>query len=50
MVGLATGFGHVHVALELSAAYQVAHGTYNDNDVTIRGITLAPATALWWTF
>ena len=50
VVGLATGLGHVHVALELSAAFQVATGTYNDNNVTIRGITLAPATAMWWTF
>ena len=50
VVGLATGLGHVHVALELSAAFQVATGTYNGNDVTVRGITLAPATALWWSF
>jgi hypothetical protein len=50
VVGLATGFNHVHVALELSAAYQVVSGTYNDNHATIPGITLAPATALWWTF
>ena len=50
VVGLATGFNHVHVALELSAAYQVVTGNYNENHVTVRGITLAPATALWWTF
>ena len=50
VVGLATGLGHVHVALELSAAYQVVNGNYNDNKVTVRGVTLAPATALLWTF
>jgi hypothetical protein len=50
VVGVATGFGHVHVALELSAAFQTVTGTYNENNVTIRGVTLAPATALWWTF
>jgi hypothetical protein len=50
VVGIATGFNHVHVALELSAAYQVVSGNYNENHVTVRGITLAPATALWWTF
>ena len=50
VVGLATGFRHVHVALELSAAYQVVKGSYNENDVTVRGVSLAPATALWWTF
>lgn len=50
VAGIATGFNHVHVALEISAAYQVVSGSYNDNSVTVRGITLAPATALWWTF
>ncbi len=50
VIGLATGLGHVHVGLELSAAYQVVHGSYNDNKVTVRGVTLAPASALWWTF
>ena len=50
VVGLATGFGHVHVALELSAAYQFVKGSYNESNVTVRGVTLAPATALWWTF
>ena len=50
VVGIATGFNHVHVALELSAAYQVVNGNYNENHVTVHGITLAPATALWWTF
>jgi len=50
VAGIATGFNHVHVALELSAAYQVVNGNYNDNHVTVRGVTLAPATALWWSF
>lgn len=50
VAGLAMGFNHVHVALELSAAYQAVRGTYNDNKVTVQGLTLAPATALWWTF
>ena len=48
--GVATGFNHVHVALELSAAYQVVTGNYNENHVTVRGLTLAPASALWWSF
>lgn len=50
VVGVATGLGHVHVALELSAAYQAVSGTYNENKVKVNGVTLAPATALWWTF
>jgi hypothetical protein len=50
VAGIATGFNHIHVALEISAAYQVVSGNYNENHVTVRGITLAPASALWWTF
>jgi hypothetical protein len=50
VVGIATGFRHVHVALEAGIAYQVVNGTYNATDVTVRGVTIAPASALWWTF
>jgi hypothetical protein len=50
VVGFAVGFKHVHVALEGSVSYQVVKGTYNQTDATIQGLTIAPATALWWTF
>lgn len=50
VLGLATGFNHVHVAAELAVAYQVVSGTYNQTDVSVRGLSLTPATALWWTF
>jgi hypothetical protein len=50
VIGMATGFNHLHVALELSAAYQAVSGNYNQNHVFVNGVTLAPATALWWTF
>lgn len=50
LVGVATGFNHVHVALELDAAWQTVSGSYNGNNVTVSGVTLAPATALWITF
>jgi hypothetical protein len=50
VVGVATGFRHVHVALEADVAYQIVDGAYNDTNVTVRGLTVAPATALWWTF
>lgn len=50
VLGIATGFRRVHVALELSAAYQVVSGSYNETSATVRGVTLAPSTALWWTF
>ena len=50
LLGIATGFNHVHVALEISAYYQVVSGSYNDTNVTVKGLTVQPATALWWTF
>lgn len=50
LAGFAVGFNHVHVALELSAAYQSIDGSFGGNDVVVRGISLAPATALWWSF
>lgn len=50
VAGLAIGFKHVHVALEGSAAYQVVNGSYNETKATVRGLTISPATALWWTF
>lgn len=48
--GFATGFRHVHVALEMDVAYQYVDGSFGDVDATIHGITLVPGTALWWTF
>ena len=50
MVGFATGFRHVHVALELGAAYQVASGSFAGTEATVRGLTLTPASAIWTTF
>jgi hypothetical protein len=50
VVGLAAGFRHVHAALELDVAYQVVNGTFNATSVTIQGVSLAPAAALWWSF
>ena len=50
VLGIATGFNHVHVALEAGVAYQVVNGTYNATEVTVRGLTITPASAVWWTF
>ncbi|MBS2017180.1 MAG: hypothetical protein JST00_30125 [Deltaproteobacteria bacterium] len=50
LLGIAMGFNHLHVALELSAYYQVVSGSYNQTDVTVKGFTVQPSTALWWTF
>lgn len=50
LVGVSSGFRHVHVALELNVAYQTATGDYNATHVNIHGLTLAPATAVWFSF
>lgn len=50
VLGLAVGFRHVHLALELDASYETVHGRYNDTTVDIHGLALAPAAAVWWTF
>jgi hypothetical protein len=50
LVGLAVGFRHVHVAMELDVAYASITGDYNDTHAQVAGVTLAPASALWWRF
>jgi hypothetical protein len=50
LVGLAAGFRHVHVALELDLAYQTISGAYNATQVDVSGLSMAPAAAIWWTF
>ena len=50
VIGVATGFRHVHVAVEAGVAYENVTGTYNATDVIVRGVTITPASALWWTF
>jgi len=49
VLGAATGFHHVHVAVELDAGYNVIRGDYNQTTVTASGFMITPATALWWT-
>jgi hypothetical protein len=50
VLGFAIGFRHVHVAMELDAAYATITGSYDQTTVTVSGFTLAPAAALWWDF
>lgn len=50
VVGMAAGFRHIHVALELDTAYQLVDGSYNQTNVKVSGVSLAPATAIWWDF
>jgi hypothetical protein len=50
LVGVAVGFRHVHVAVELDASYATVSGDYNGSHVQVGGISMAPASALWWRF
>jgi hypothetical protein len=50
LVGLAAGFRHVHAAFELDVAYQTGTGDYNGTHVAIQGVSVSPASALWWSF
>lgn len=50
VLGAATGFRHVHVAIEIDATYNSVSGTYNDTNIRVQGFSLTPASALWWTF
>ena len=50
VAGIAAGFRHVHVALEIDVAYETISGAYDATQVTVSGVTLAPAAAVWWAF
>jgi hypothetical protein len=50
LVGVAVGFRHLHIAMELDVSYANVTGDYNDTHARVAGVTIAPATALWWHF
>jgi hypothetical protein len=50
LVGLAVGFRRVHVSMELDASYASVTGDYAGVRAELRGVTLSPATAVWWRF
>jgi hypothetical protein len=50
LVGLAAGFRHLHVALELDVAYQTLAGSFFATGASVSGLTMAPAGALWVDF
>ena len=50
LLGLAVGFRHVHVAMELDVAYANVSGDYAGIQAQVAGLTIAPSSALWWTF
>jgi hypothetical protein len=50
LLGFAVGFRHLHVAVELDASYASVTGDYNETKVQVSGVTVTPASALWWRF
>lgn len=50
LLGLAIGFRHIHVAIELEADYAAITGTFGGVTGRVDGLSLTPATALWWDF
>jgi hypothetical protein len=50
VLGAATGFRHVHVAVEVDVYYQSVTGTFADQRASIQGLSVVPASAIWWDF
>jgi hypothetical protein len=50
LAGVAAGFRHIHVALEVDASHETVSGNYVSTPVTVSGLTLAPGGALWIDF
>jgi hypothetical protein len=50
LLGLAVGFRHTHVAMELDICYANVAGKYGGTHASVAGATLAPASSLWWDF
>jgi hypothetical protein len=50
LLGVAVGFRHVHVAVELDLSYANVTGDYNETHSQVSGVVLAPASSLWWRF
>ena len=50
LLGVAMGFRHVHVALELEADYATVWGSFGGVSARVDGLSLTPASAVWWDF
>jgi hypothetical protein len=50
LVGVAVGFRHVHVAMELDVAYAGISGDIGATHLDLAGLTVCPASAVWWRF
>jgi hypothetical protein len=50
LLGVAMGFRHVHVALELEGDYATVWGSFGGVSASVAGLSLTPASAVWWDF
>jgi hypothetical protein len=50
LLGLAVGFRHVHVAMEVDVCYGAVEGNYAGTHAQVAGLTWAPASSIWWEF
>jgi len=50
LFGFAVGFRHVHVAMELDVAYANISGDLSSTHIDLAGLTVCPASAVWWRF
>jgi hypothetical protein len=50
VVGFATGFGRVHVGLEIEIGYQLVTGKLGTTSTSVDGVAFTPASAVWWDF
>jgi len=50
LLGVAIGFRHLHVALELEADYANVWGSFGGVSASVAGLSLTPATAIWLDF
>jgi hypothetical protein len=50
LLGLAVGFRHVHVAMELDVGYAGVTGDIGSIHVDLGGLTVCPASAVWWQY
>ena len=50
LLGLAVGFRHVHVAMEVDVCYVAVAGDYAGTHARVAGLTWAPASSVWWEF
>ncbi len=50
VLGVATGFRHVHVALEIDANAEYVTGEFGGAHASVVGAAISPATAVWFEF